>query len=62
MPALLGRLREFMQAEAVISAGVAEGKEQAGAKFSDYFAHSEKWAAIPGHRALAILRGARRRS
>ena len=55
--ALLGRLREFMQAEAVISARVAEGKEQAGAKFSDYFAHSEKWAAIPGHRALAILRG-----
>ncbi|MFO1138142.1 MAG: Tex family protein [Paracoccus sp. (in: a-proteobacteria)] len=57
--ALLGRLREFMQAEAVISARVAEGKEQAGAKFSDYFAHSEKWAAIPGHRALAILRGAK---
>ncbi|MTH35017.1 S1 RNA-binding domain-containing protein [Paracoccus limosus] len=57
--ALLGRLREFMQAEAVISAKVAEGKEQAGAKFSDYFAHGEKWAAIPAHRALAILRGAK---
>ena len=57
--ALLGRLREFMQAEAVISARVAAGKEQAGAKFSDYFAHSDKWASIPGHRALAILRGAK---
>ena len=56
---LLGRLREFMQAEAVISAKVAEGEEQAGAKFSDYFDHSEKWSAIPGHRALAILRGAK---
>ena len=56
---LLGRLREFMQAEAIISAKVAEGKEQAGAKFSDYFDHSEKWSAIPGHRALAILRGAK---
>ena len=57
--ALLGRLREFMQAEAIISAKVTEGKEQAGAKFSDYFDHAEKWAAIPGHRALAILRGAK---
>ena len=56
---LLGRLREFMQAEAIISAKVTEGKEQAGAKFSDYFDHSEKWSAIPGHRALAILRGAK---
>ena len=56
---LLGRLREFMQAEALISAKVAAGKEQAGAKFSDYFDHSEKWSAIPGHRALAILRGAK---
>lgn len=56
---LLGRLRDFMRAEAVISAKVVEGKEQAGAKFSDYFAHAEPWAAIPGHRALAILRGAK---
>ena len=57
--ALLGRLREFMQAEAVISAKVVPGKEQSGAKFSDYFDQSEKWAAIPAHRALAILRGAK---
>ncbi|WP_018000276.1 Tex family protein [Paracoccus sp. N5] len=54
---LLGRLREFMQAEAIVSARVVPGKEQAGAKFSDYFAHAEKWSAIPAHRALAILRG-----
>ncbi|WP_233253256.1 Tex family protein [Paracoccus binzhouensis] len=57
--ALLGRLREFMQAEAIISARVVPGKEQVGAKFSDYFDQSEKWAAIPAHRALAILRGAK---
>ncbi|QRZ15449.1 RNA-binding transcriptional accessory protein [Paracoccus methylovorus] len=56
---LLGRLREFMQAEAVISAKVVPGKEQVGAKFSDYFDQSEKWASIPAHRALAILRGAK---
>ncbi len=54
--ALLGRLREFMQNEAVISARVTPGKEEIGAKFSDYFAHTEKWATIPSHRALAILR------
>lgn len=57
--ALLGRLREFMRAEAVISARLVAGKEQAGAKFSDYFAHAETWAGIPAHRALAILRGAK---
>ena len=38
---LLGRLRSFMKEEAVISATVQPGKEQAGAKFSDYFDHSE---------------------
>lgn len=53
---LLGRLRDFMQAEARITARVVSGKEEAGSKFSDYFDHSESWATIPSHRALAILR------
>lgn len=53
---LLGRLRDFMQSEARITARVVPGKEEAGAKFSDYFDHSEAWATIPAHRALAILR------
>ncbi|SIS64323.1 uncharacterized protein SAMN05421759_10212 [Roseivivax lentus] len=57
--ALLGRLRAFMQAEARITARVVPGKEEAGVKFSDYFAHSEAWATIPAHRALAILRAAK---
>ncbi len=56
---LLGRLRDFMHAEAIISARVIAGKEEAGAKFSDYFAHSEKWATIPAHRALAVLRASK---
>ncbi len=56
---LLGRLREVMQQEALITANVLKGKEEAGAKFSDYFDHSEKWATIPSHRALAILRAAK---
>ena len=56
---LLGRLRDFMRAEAFITARVIEGKEAAGAKFSDYFDHREKWADIPSHRALAILRASK---
>ena len=56
---LLGRLRDFMRREAVISARVVPGKEESGAKFSDYFDHREAWATIPGHRALAILRAAK---
>ncbi|UWR69494.1 RNA-binding transcriptional accessory protein [Phaeobacter inhibens] len=55
--ALLGRLRMFLQKEAVVTAKVIEGKEQEGAKFSDYFQHSERWADVPSHRALAMLRG-----
>ncbi|MGR3758732.1 Tex family protein [Roseobacteraceae bacterium NS-SX3] len=54
---LLGRLREFLQKEALLTARVVEGKEQEGAKFSDYFEHSERWADVPSHRALAMLRG-----
>ena len=57
--ALLGRLREVMQQEALICAKVIAGTEVTGAKFSDYFDHSEKWATIPSHRALAILRASK---
>ncbi|SLN18146.1 hypothetical protein ROG8370_00567 [Roseovarius gaetbuli] len=56
---LLGRLREVMQKEALITAKVNTGKEETGAKFSDYFDHSETWATIPSHRALAILRASK---
>ena len=57
--ALLGRLRQVMQQEAHVTASVIKSKEEVGAKFSDYFAHSEKWATIPSHRALAILRASK---
>jgi uncharacterized protein len=56
---LLGRLRKVMQKEALITARVTAGKEEIGAKFSDYFDHSEKWDVIPSHRALAILRASK---
>ena len=55
---LIGRLRGFLQAEALLSAKVVPGQEEKGAKFSDYFAHSERWATVPSHRALAMMRGA----
>ncbi|TMV82610.1 RNA-binding transcriptional accessory protein [Thioclava sp. BHET1] len=54
---LLGRLREHMKAQATLTARVVEGKEAEGAKFSDYFSHSERWSSAPGHRILAMLRG-----
>lgn len=54
---LLGRLRAHMREKAVLRARVNEGKQEAGAKFSDYFDHSERWSAAPSHRVLAMLRG-----
>ena len=55
--ALIGRLRAFMQKEAFLTARVVEGQEEKGAKFSDYFAHTERWSDVPSHRALAMMRG-----
>ena len=54
---LIGRLRTHLEHNAVLSSAVVEGKEEAGAKFRDYFAYSEALAKIPPHRALALLRG-----
>jgi uncharacterized protein len=54
---LLGRLRAHMRQVALIRSKVVDGKQEAGAKFSDYFDHAEKWATVAGHRALAMLRG-----
>lgn len=54
---LLGRLRNYMREAAFLRARVVDGKQESGAKFSDYFDHSERWATVAGHRALAMLRG-----
>jgi uncharacterized protein len=54
---LVGRLRAYMREHATLRAKVEDGKQEAGAKFSDYFDHSERWATTPSHRALAMLRG-----
>jgi protein Tex len=55
--ALLARLRAHVQARAEIKATVVEGKQEEGAKFRDYFAHSEPLKDVPSHRALALFRG-----
>ncbi|MCA0922329.1 Tex family protein [Pseudooceanicola nanhaiensis] len=54
---LLGRLRDHLRRNGRITAKLVEGKEQEGAKFSDYFDHAEGWQDMPSHRALAIFRG-----
>ncbi|KAE8438979.1 Tex family protein [Vreelandella piezotolerans] len=56
-PELIGQLRERLWQEGELSARVLEGKQQEGAKFSDYFEHDEKLAKVPSHRALAMFRG-----
>lgn len=54
---LVGKLRGYMKERAFMRAHVVDGKQEAGAKFSDYFDHVERWANVPSHRALAMLRG-----
>ncbi|MFT3804653.1 MAG: Tex family protein [Burkholderiaceae bacterium] len=56
---LLGRLREDLNERGIVVSTAAEGKQEAGAKFSDYFDYQERLADIPSHRALALLRGRR---
>ncbi len=54
---LVGRLRSYMHERAVLRSRVVDGKQEEGAKFSDYFDHFERWSGVPSHRALAMLRG-----
>ncbi|MES9917564.1 MAG: Tex family protein [Candidatus Thiodiazotropha sp. 4PDIV1] len=54
---LVGRLREYLWDHGMLSSNVVEGKQQEGAKFSDYFDFSESIIKIPSHRALALFRG-----
>jgi len=54
---LVGRLRDYLWDNAILKSTLAEGKEQEGAKFRDYFDYAEAIKAIPSHRALALFRG-----
>ncbi|GAA2719305.1 Tex family protein [Streptomyces luteosporeus] len=54
---LIGELRERMWGRGRLVAKVRDGKEEAGAKFADYFDFAEPFTALPSHRVLAMLRG-----
>ena len=54
---LLAKLRQYLTACATIESKVIAGKEAEGAKFQDYFDHSEPFKSVPSHRALAMFRG-----
>ncbi len=54
---LLGKLRDYLWADGLVSSRAIEGKEEEGAKFRDYFEHDEPIKTMPSHRALAIFRG-----
>jgi uncharacterized protein len=56
---LLGKLRDYLWEHGVLKSEVVKGKEQEGAKFSDYFTYQESIQKIPSHRALALFRGQR---
>uniref|UniRef100_UPI000625B743 Tex family protein n=1 Tax=Streptomyces odonnellii TaxID=1417980 RepID=UPI000625B743 len=54
---LIGELRERMWTRGRLAAKVREGKEEAGAKFADYFDFAEPFTELPSHRVLAMFRG-----
>ncbi|MEP4532075.1 MAG: Tex family protein [Cyclobacteriaceae bacterium] len=50
------KVRSLFQSEGVIASKVMKGKEDAGAKYKDYFEWQESIKDIPSHRLLAIRR------
>ena len=56
-PRARAKLRELYWEQAIVKSKVTLDKEEAGAKFKDYFDWSEPLASIPSHRLLAIRRG-----
>jgi uncharacterized protein len=53
---LIGSLREEMWSVGRLASKVRDGKQEAGAKFSDYFDFAENLAKVPSHRTLALFR------
>ncbi len=54
---LIGTLRERMWARGCLVSRVRDGKQEAGAKFADYFDFTEPFTRLPSHRILAMFRG-----
>ena len=53
---LIGSLREEMWSAGRLASKVRDGKQEAGAKFSDYFDFAENLTKVPSHRTLALFR------
>ena len=54
---LIGTLRERMWSRGRLVSRVRDGRQEAGAKFADYFDFAEPLTRLPSHRILAMLRG-----
>ncbi len=55
---VLGKLRDYLFNQGVVTSTVVEGKEgEEGEKFRDYYDYSETIRTVPSHRALALFRG-----
>src|ERR1700728_3050774 len=54
---LIGVLRERMWSHGRLVSRVRDGKQEAGAKFADYFEFSEPFSRLRSHRILAMFRG-----
>ncbi|MGB8996131.1 MAG: Tex family protein [Pseudonocardiaceae bacterium] len=54
---LIGSLREQMWSRGRLVSRVRDGRQEAGAKFADYFEFSEPFTKLPSHRILALFRG-----
>ncbi|MEO8257997.1 MAG: Tex family protein [Acidobacteriota bacterium] len=54
---LVGGLRQLLWERGEWTSTVVDGKEEEGAKFSDYFHASEALKRLPSHRVLALFRG-----
>ena len=54
---LIGVLRARMWSRGRLVSRVRDGREEAGAKFADYFDFAEPLTRLPSHRILALLRG-----
>ena len=59
---LIGDLRERMWSQGYLVSKVRDGKQEAGAKFADYFDFAEPLAKLPSHRILAMFRGEKEES
>jgi uncharacterized protein len=54
---LLADMRQHLLATGMLYSKMAEGKEEQGANFRDWFDFSEPLRTLPSHRVLAMLRG-----